>query len=421
MPIQQVHVENFKSFSEIDIELGRFNVIIGSNAAGKSNFISIFRFLRDIATSGIENAIAMQGGADYLKNAQIGTSRNLVFRITYIPEARMEYVENPRDGPALLGMKACESVYEFALRFTGHQDEFVIVRDQLVIGCEFSACSREGTGAVPDSPPGKGQIMIASENGEVRYSVSIPPGCPLTEDEIIPLFFRNKRLPEKTLLLETIYGFPLPHLDKFFDRIGAYDIDPKLPKRGVVITGKRELDPDGGNLALVLKRILEDPEKKRKFSNLLRDTLPFVEEFSVQKFMDVSLILTLRERYAKNQVLPASSLSDGTITIFALIVVLYFEDKPFIIIEEPVGHIHPFLVARLIAMMREASEKKQIIVTTHSTEVVKHTGIRDILLISRDNEGFSIISRPADKEEVRTFLENEIGIEELYIQNLLGI
>ena len=71
--------------------------------------------------------------------------------------------------------------------------------------------------------------------------------------------------------------------------------------------------------------------------------------------------------------------------------------------------------------MRDASEKKQIVVTTHSSEVVKHTGLTDILIISRDNEGFSVVSRPADKEEVRTFLENEIGIEELYIQNLLGI
>jgi hypothetical protein len=53
--------------------------------------------------------------------------------------------------------------------------------------------------------------------------------------------------------------------------------------------------------------------------------------------------------------------------------------------------------------------------------VVKHASIENLLLISRDNEGFSIISRPADKEEVRTFLENEIGIEELYVQNLLGL
>ena len=72
-------------------------------------------------------------------------------------------------------------------------------------------------------------------------------------------------------------------------------------------------------------------------------------------------------------------------------------------------------------MMKEASEKKQVMITTHSTEVVKHTTLDDILLISRDSGGFSIISRPGDKEEVRTFLANEIGIEELYVQNLLGL
>lgn len=421
MPIQQIHVENFKSFSELDIDLARFNVVIGSNAAGKSNFISIFRFLRDIATAGIVNAIALQGGADYLVNAKIGTTRDLVIRVRYLPENPVEFVENRRDGPPVLGMKACESSYEFALRFTGQQDEFAIVRDRLTIGCEISACRHKGAAIVEDNRIGTGQIEVSSENGVIRYSVHIPEGCPLREDEIVPFFFRNKRLPEKTLLLETIYGFPLPHLDRFFDRIAVYDIDPKLPKKGIVITGKQEMEPDGANLALVLKKIIGDPERKRKFSNLLRDTLPFVEEFSVQKFMDVSLILTLRERYAKSRDLPASSLSDGTIMIFALIIALYFEDRPFIIIEEPVSHLHPFLVARVIAMMKEASVKKQIMVTTHSTEVVKHTRLDDILLISRDSEGYSVISRPADKEEVRTFLANEIGIEELYIQNLLGM
>ena len=255
----------------------------------------------------------------------------------------------------------------------------------------------------------------------MQYTVDIPSGCTLTENDIIPLFFRGKRLPERTLLLETFYGYPLPHFEKFFDRISVYDIDPKLPKKGTVITGKRELDENGGNLALVVKSILENPEKKRKFSNLLRDVLPFVEDFAVQKFMDISLILTMRERYAKSRDLPASSLSDGTIAIFAMIIALYFEEKPFIIIEEPTSHIHPFLIARLMRMMKEASEKKQVMITTHSTEVVKHTTLDDILLISRDSGGFSIISRPGDKEEVRTFLANEIGIEELYVQNLLGL
>jgi predicted ATPase len=77
MPIQRIHVENFKSFSELDIELSRFNVVIGSNAAGKSNFISIFKFLRDIAKHGIVNAIAMQGGSEYLQNTKIGPLKDL--------------------------------------------------------------------------------------------------------------------------------------------------------------------------------------------------------------------------------------------------------------------------------------------------------------------------------------------------------
>ena len=93
MPILRIHVENFKSFSFIDVDLSRFNVVIGSNAAGKSNFTSIFRFLRDIASQGLVNAIAMQGGADYLRNAKIGAARDLAIRVVYQPDMAMEVVD----------------------------------------------------------------------------------------------------------------------------------------------------------------------------------------------------------------------------------------------------------------------------------------------------------------------------------------
>jgi predicted ATPase len=419
MPIQRIRAANFKSFSEIDIDLCRFNVVIGSNAAGKSNFIGIFKFLRDISRNGLVNAIAMQGGAEYIPNAKIGPSRDLEIKVVYQPDPAAELLHHEgTEGPSLC-MELCESSYEFALRFDPHGDGFSITKDRLVIGCDISTCSSHTTDG--RQKIGRGEIRITNQGGEIVYEVDIPKGCPLTERDFIPLFFRGKHLPERTLLLETPYAYPLPHVEKFFERIAVYDFDPKLPKKGVAITGKRDLEEDGSNLALAVKNITDNPEKKRKFANLIRDILPFVEDFSVQKFMDVSLILTLRERYAKEQDLPASSLSDGTITIFALIIALYFEEKPFIVFEEPVSHIHPFLIGRIMAMMKEASARKQVMVSTHSTEVVKHACLGDILLISRDNEGFSILSRPADKEEVQTFLENEIGIEELYVQNLLGL
>ena len=421
MPIQRIIVENFKSFSELDITLSRFQVVIGSNAAGKSNFISIFKFLRDIARNGIVNAIAMQGGSEYLQNTKIGPARDLQIKVFYQPDQKSEIFGRQGTDTSLLAIHSCESSYEFAIRFDPRGDGFTITRDRIITGFEVMSYKRENKHSVKNHKIGSGEIRVTSEGGELTYAVDIPEGCSLTEGEIIPLYFRGKHLPEKTLLLETPYAYPVAHIQKFFDRIAVYDIDPKLMKKGMAITGKRDLEEDAGNLAVVLKTIIGDPEKKRKFSNLLRDVLPFVENFSVEKFMDISLVLTLRERYAKNHDLPSSSLSDGTMTIFALIVLLYFEDKPFIVIEEPVSHIHPFLVARIISMMKESSKRKQILVTTHSTEVVKHASIEDLLLVSRDTEGFSIISCPADKEEVRTFLENEIGIEELYIQNLLGL
>jgi predicted ATPase len=421
MPIQRIHVENFKSFSELDIELSRFHVLIGSNAAGKSNFINIFRFLRDITKHGIVNAIAMQGGSEYLQNANIGSSRDLVVRVVYQPDQKVEILEQECRETPLLAIQACQSSYEFAIRFEGNGDGFSITRDRLIISCEVMSCDHIGKPTNDKEKIGRGELQVTNVKGNLTYAVDLPKGFPLTEQELIPFYFRGKELPEKTLLLETPYAYPLPHIEKFFDRIAVYDIDPKLLKKGVAITGKRDLEEDASNLALVLKNITGDPEKKRKFSNLLRDVLPFVEDFSVKKFMDISLVLTLRERYARNHDLPSTSLSDGTMTIFALIIALYFEDKPFIIIEEPVTHIHPFLVGRVMTMIKESSGSKQIIITTHSTEVVKHASVEDLLLVSRDTEGYSVVSRPADKEEVRTFLENEIGIEELYIQNLLGL
>jgi predicted ATPase len=70
-------------------------------------------------------------------------------------------------------------------------------------------------------------------------------------------------------------------------------------------------------------------------------------------------------------------------------------------------------------MMKDASQGKQIIVTTHNPEVVRHADIGDVLLVSRNGEGFSTISRPSENKDVQVFLQNEMGLEELFVENLL--
>ena len=174
-------------------------------------------------------------------------------------------------------------------------------------------------------------------------------------------------------------------------------------------------------MAIVLNKILRDPEKQRKLSNLVTDLLPFIDTLKVEKLADKSFMFKLKETYAKNnEYLPAAFISDGTINIVALIVALYFSDTSFTIIEEPERNLHPSLISKVVEMMKDASKQKQTLITTHNPEMIKYADLEDIFFISRDEDGFSQITRPADSKQVKIFLENEIGMDELYIQNLLG-
>jgi len=413
MSIKRIEVRNFKSFEELKIDLGKFNVIIGANASGKSNFVHIFEFLRDITSSGLNNAISMQGGVEYLRNMNIGASEPLSIKVVFDPG--FEWLG------WIKGIKTYEVIYEFALRFNKRGSGFRIVKDELSQKCKFNL-ERKEKEIKEKEILGDGEIIISRSNGRVKVDLNKPSKVPLKKEDIFPPFLREEKLPERTLLLETPYFF-IPPLEGIFSEISIYDFDPKLPKKATPITGKAELEEDGNNLSIILKNITENRERRRKLFNLVKDLLPFVENLDVEKFADKSLLFKLKESYFKTQYLPASLISDGTINMTALIVALYFEKKPFVIIEEPERNIHPSLISKVVEMMKDVSQtqKKQIVVTTHNPEFVKYAGLENILLVSRNEDGFSTVSRPADKEEVKAFLKNDIGIEELYIQNLLEV
>lgn len=419
MSIKEIRITNFKSFEKLEVDLGKFNVLIGANASGKSNFVQIFKFLRDIANSGLDNAVSMQGGVEYLRNINIGASEN--FSLKVVSDQEFRFARQTKK--SFIGIEIYETTYEFTLKLKGKQkggSGFEIAQDNLIQKCEFVKLGREKRKLQEKQKMGQGKITLSRANGKVKIDLDKPEEVPIKEDDIYPPFLRDEKLPSNTLLLEMPFFLMPTRLEAFSD-ISIYDFDPKLPKKATPITGKAELEEDGSNLSIILKNITENKERRRKLFNLVKDLLPFIGNLDVEKFADKSLLFKLQEIYFKNKYLPAYLISDGTINITALIVALYFEKKPLTIIEEPERNIHPYLISKVVDMMKDASQKKQIIVTTHNSEIVKYAGLDNILLVSRDEKGFSTVSRPTDKEEVKTFLQNEIGIEELYVQNLLGV
>ncbi len=414
MLIKNIKISNFKSFKELDIKLDRFNVVVGANASGKSNFIQIFRFIRDIANLGIDNAISLQG-SEYLANLGIGFPQVLSVKLETISDAGFMLLLDESLAAEING-----AIYEFALKFkqSGAKFEFEIEKDSLTLKATYIRLAKSKKGKLGKGKNiGAGQIIIQNDKGTPQFKFKKPPNIKIKASDIFPPFLRDNLQP-KTLLLQTPFFF-LPPIKSTFSDISVYDFDPKLSKKAVPVAGKSELEEDGSNLSLVLKSIVEDKDKKRKFSNLVKDLLPFVADLATDKFADKSLLFKLREKYFKDIYFPASFLSDGTVNISALLIALYFEKKGLSVIEEPERNIHPYLISKVMDMMKDASKNKQIIITTHSPEVVKRADLENILLVYRDKGGFSEISRPSQKKEVKVFLKNKLGLDELYIQNLL--
>lgn len=369
--IKQITLKNFKTFNEQKIDLGSLNVLIGANASGKSNFLQIFKFLRDITHYGLNNAISLQGGIKYFKNTNLASQESFSLKI-------------------VIESKHCLT-YEFALEFDAQETGFKIARDKLTYA--------------PSHQDRVGEFMVAYLNDELKTINTL--------NDLMPEIFNNTHLlktlkPNKLLLEQPLFQLIMAELDEvnIFHHLAIYDFDPKQPKKATLIAGKIELEEDTSNLAIVLKNILVDQAKRRQFFNWLTYLLPFVEDVQVEQWSEKHLIITLKENYS-HLYLPATFLSEGTINIISLIVALYFEEKPLFLLEEPEKNIYPCRFSKIVTMFQEVCTEKQIIVTTHHSEIVKHTPLENLLFISRDKKGISKIIHPDETDAVKLFLQSD--------------
>ena len=329
--ITKLKVSNFKTFDNLEIDLSKLNVIIGANASGKSNFIEIFRFLRDIVNHGLDNAISIQGGSDHITNISIGKQKDL----------SIEFVSNVEHGYAPpkknIGIKTKQLEYKFSIGFKD-EAKYEIKEDKLKLKCEVFKLKKDKEKLKEEGKLGTIGIEYSRENGTIISKIVNPSKLTIDKDDIISPILRNKDFISKIIpnsLIIQYCPFLIPFgINLFRNDVGIYDFDVKIPKEAAPITGKMELESDGNNLAIVLKRIRDNEKERKQFLNLLNDNLDFIEDWNVNRLADKSMLFEIKEKYFKNN-LPSISLSDGTINITALIIALFFEKISFVIIEEP--------------------------------------------------------------------------------------
>lgn len=409
--LKRVRVRNFKSLADVDLELNRFNVIIGANAAGKSNLVQIFKFLRDIREHGLDNAVSMQGGSKYIGNMRMPEQSTVIELETELPKGSRMRVPVERRLYSVGG--------RWRLEFkAGEGRDVEIIDDSWTFDILQSAKSAHGGGRdkrQPD-PAGsrpKGTVEVTQKGGLLHFETDLG-------DDLQDAFDRHADeldAGKNGLLVESrILEHFFPRIFRF-ESIGTYDFDSRLAGTSTPVKGMPVLEDDGSNLAVVLKYILDDDGSSGELHALVSNILPFVKTIGVKDFVK-SVMFTVAEKHLEEP-LPSSLLSDGTVSVVALVVSLYFEEMPVVVVEEPERHMHPSLMAKAVEMMRDASERRQIIITTHSPELVRYAGLESLYAIKKGSDGYSEIGRPFTNKELVKFLENDMGVGEMHVQNLL--
>jgi predicted ATPase len=365
MLIRSIKLNNFLSFGPDSkaIELGPLNVLIGPNGSGKSNLLEAISLLKAAPTD-FEGPINEGGGV-----------REWLWKGVEPPNAaRINAIVNRSGG---IG----DVVY--GLIFTEEAQQFNIFSE------------------VIDSKTHAGT--------STRYSFA--GGIPsVTTEEVMREFKKGMIDPTKSILaqLKDPDAYPeLTYLGDVFSKINLYrewvfGRANVLRKSQSASLKNDVLKDDASNLWMVLNRILADVKTKKKFLHVLRSVYHGISDFSfitqggtIQFFLEET-----------DFSIPATRLSDGTLRYLCLLAILcHPKPPPLVCIEEPELGLHPDILPGLADLLKEASTRCQIIVTTHSEVLVDAmTDTPEAILVAEKHEGGTEIKR-LDPTEMKPWLE----------------
>jgi predicted ATPase len=374
--LRRVRIRGYKSIAFCDVELQPLTILVGRNAAGKSNFVNALMFFRDIVSVGLNEAVKRHGGRDtilcrYLSDSRVRIEVDFSFAI-------------PIDPILWAGIYIVEA--ELAANGPAH-----IIFERLTL----------------NDSTGKLCLEFTNENGNVMFSTTnYPPNS---------VKWRNKDRPFLTAYHDT----PLSEFSDYITSMTAYNFYPEAIRRLQQPTPGLHLEQDGSNLASVIESTREmDPETINRVSVYLSAVVDEVDSFWPVRYGEYETVrFRIRSRHSQEPLeFDAASMSDGTLrTLAALVAVFQLLSAPRLVcIEEPETSLHPAAMRALVDALDEATGRTQILLSTHSAEILDNPTIRpENILVVQMREGQTVIG-PVDEayiEIVRRKLNTLGGLE----------
>ncbi|HHG3532795.1 TPA: AAA family ATPase [Vibrio parahaemolyticus] len=198
--------------------------------------------------------------------------------------------------------------------------------------------------------------------------------------------------------------------------------DTAAVKRLGAVHDTEYLRSDASNLAAYLFKLQrENSEVYAQICKTVRLAVPFFDDFVLKPIQLASgeeQIRLLWKQADSDYPLWPSQLSDGSIRFICLVTALLQPNPPStIIIDEPELGLHPYAITLLGALLRSASKRMQVIVSTQSVPLLNEFELDDLIVVERE-EGASTFKR-LDADKFRTWLD-DYSVGELWEKNIIG-
>ena len=326
--LQRVRIKNYRSIGTCDVPLRRLTLLVGRNGAGKSNFLDAIRFVADGLVTSLDHAIKSRGGMAAVRRNGEG----------HPPNFGIELQLN------LAGDRTATYGFELAARAGG---AFNVRRESLV---------------------------VRATSGRLLNDFNVVDGkVKRTTELTLPPMVRDR------LFLVVAAG--LPAFRDVYDGLismGFYNLNPAAMRQFQSPDAGDLLHRDGDNIASVIGRMAEEnnAEKDRRLL-FLNAIVPGIIGVDRKVFgpKETLQFRQVADGAARPSTFLADSMSDGTLRALGTLVAIAqwstLRDRVKLVgIEEPETALHPAASRALVGALVEATEHTQIVLTTHSTDLL---------------------------------------------------
>lgn len=377
--IEELSVKNYRALKDLQLKgLTPLTVFLGPNGSGKSTIFDVFAFLSECFSVGLRKAWDKRGRFKELRTR--GADGPIVFEL--------KYREKP-NSPII--------TYHLAIK---EESKGPHVAEEWLQW-------RRGQWGQPfrflDFKRGAGRVITGEAPDDRDQRVEEQLDSP--EMIAVNTLGQFAKHPRVSALRRFITGWYLSYL--------TADNTRGTPEAGP----QERLSATGDNLPNVIQFLKEQHEERLDLiMKTLSRRVPRLEKVDAELMADGRLLLQIKDAPFERPILSKFA-SDGTLKMLAYLTVLYDPDPPQLVgIEEPENHLHPRLLPELAEECREASQRTQLMVTTHSPFFVNGLKPEELWVLYRDQNGYTQAKRAADMRGIRDFMNQGALLGHLWME-----